>query len=214
MKILNLILACPSSPWKEVETTILNTYYKDRGDIQTYFYYGDSKTDYHNDTHIHLTTPEGLYNVALKTIKAFEYVFSNFDFDMIYRSNISSYIDYNLLKKELETKDTSNIYGGVIGHINSIKFASGCGFVISKNLVHELIKNQHKLNYRHLDDVAIGSYFNNKIEITPMNRFDIDENTQDIDYSHYHYRCKPVHSDYYDFVSNTFNNIYTNKTNI
>jgi hypothetical protein len=208
MKILNLILACNTSPWIDVEQSILDTFYKQKEDTQVYFYHGNSTHSYHDETHIYLKSPEGFQNIGRKTIEAFEYALMNFDFDVIYRSNNSSYVDYKLLKAKLETLPVTGLYAGVVGKCYSGNFASGCGFVLSKDLVLDLVLNADNLNHSVMDDVMISEHLRDKVVITPMDRFDVDETMTIIDPNYHHYRCKPVYSSYKEFVPLTFKKIY------
>lgn len=205
MKMLNLILACDKEPWKSVEHTIEQTWGQY---IDTFFYYGNGNNT-HDDKRIYIDVSEGLNNTAHKTIKCFEYALNNFEFDLIFRTNISSYVDFPLLKSALENIYNPNLYAGVIGKHKDIYFASGAGFAISKKNVEFLVNNQLELDYSLIDDVCVGHALTEPI--TPLTRYDIDERNQTIDTSFYHYRCKPRYVDYSSFVINTFNKIHSQK---
>jgi len=130
-----------------------------------------------------------------KTIKSIEFVLKEYDFDFIFRTNMSSVIDlqklYNILNDKMK-------YAGVIVFDKGTYFASGAGFLLSKQMCQLLINNKDKLQYNIIDDVALGYFFtNNKIPITPLMRLDVyyykynmNLITKDRLSNHYHFRCK------------------------
>ena len=105
---------------------------------------------------IYSDTPEGRENIYYKTIDAFEWLIENEEFDYILRTNCGTYIDLEILQQSIEQigiKD--NIYGGSIGYYDNahnphqppqIKFASGSAFLVSKNLVEDLVNNREKVD--------------------------------------------------------------------
>jgi hypothetical protein len=67
--------------------------------------------------------------------------------------------------------NNKNDYSGVIGHINNIKFASGAGILLSKQLCSNLITYKNLLNYNLIDDLSIGLLFQtNNVIIYPLNK--------------------------------------------
>ena len=80
----------------------------------------------------------------------------NVDFDYVLRTNCGTYIDFEILKQNLDqvgVKD--NVYGGSVEHYHNshnphqppvIKFASGSAFIASRNLIHDLVNNRNKVD--------------------------------------------------------------------
>jgi len=130
-----------------------------------------------------------------KTIKSIEYVLKNFEFDFIFRTNMSSVVDLNILYKLLN-KDIE--CSGVIGDCGGQKFVSGAGILISKDTCKLLVDMKSSLNYNVLDDVSIGQFLvKNNINIKPLTRFDVlnyynnvNLITKDSIHNFYHFRCK------------------------
>lgn len=91
-----------------------------------------------------------------KTIAAFEYVQTHFQFDFLLRTNLSSFYIFPELKGVLETLPVQNYYGGVIGQYDSIRYVSGAGFLMSRDTVDKCICHKHLLVRSIIDDVAIG----------------------------------------------------------
>lgn len=205
MKILNLILSVKKQPWIVVEDVIRETFYTNRGNIDVKFFYGNCVENCHTDDSLYLTSIEDV-KCAKKTIDAFKYCLDNFDFDIIFRSNTSSYIDYGMLTAEAETVKR---YAGVIGTCNEVKFASGCGFFITRDMVKLVVDNYKNLDFTQFDDVMIGKFLNScGIYPEPKNRIDVDENTYNVDLNCFHYRCKPINVDYCNFVINAFKKLH------
>ena len=101
------------------------------------------------DDCIYSDTPEGRENLYYKTVDGFEWLVENEDFDYLIRPSAGSYIDLRLFKRFLEGIGVrDNVYAGSIGTYNnkhntsqppSIKFASGAGFIASRNLIESLV---------------------------------------------------------------------------
>uniref|UniRef100_A0A6C0EP84 Uncharacterized protein n=1 Tax=viral metagenome TaxID=1070528 RepID=A0A6C0EP84_9ZZZZ len=125
---------------------------------------------YNPETQI-LTVPgkESLIpGILEKTLSGIEYCLKNFEFDILIRSNMSTVIDYDELKKQILT--INKPYGGHVWQINieghCFNFVSGCCIVLNKDICNYLINNKTNLLYHLPDDVAIGKLLNNKFLIT------------------------------------------------
>lgn len=159
-------------------------------DVKTLYFVGNKKGNYIKDEIINTDVSESLINCGYKTLKAFELV-KDFDFDFIFRTNSSSYVDKFLLKQYLNEKPKEKFYSGVVGNHEGIKFSSGSGFIITKDLVDLVLQNKNFWNHGLIDDVALGLLLKKfGINPTPAPRYDIlnlDENTP---LHFYHYRLK------------------------
>jgi hypothetical protein len=139
----------------------------------------------------------------------------NIEFDYIFRTNSSSYIDKKLLYNYLIDKPKTNFYSGVIGDLNGNKFASGSGYVLSKDLVEVVLDNLDLWNHDYIDDVALGILLN-KIGHRPVEapRFDIDIHNffhnifNKVPLNFYHYRLKSKNR---NFDISQMKKIYKNK---
>lgn len=159
-------------------------------DVKTLYFVGNKKGNYIKDEIINTDVSESLINCGYKTLKAFELV-KDFDFDFIFRTNSSSYVDKFLLKQYLNEKPKEKFYSGVVGNHEGITFSSGSGFIITKDLVDLVLQNKNFWNHGLIDDVALGLLLKKfGINPTPAPRYDIlnlDENTP---LHFYHYRLK------------------------
>jgi len=166
-------------------------------DVDVFYYFGSSDKNYIKDKEIYVTTKDHNYtfnHLGRKFLEALSLV-ANYEFDYIFKTNSSSYIDKQKLLEFIEDKPKNNLYCGIMSNFNNINYISGAGTYLSKDLVHYILNNQHQWNHNLIEDVAIGEILSkNNIILSPGKRFDLTEATytpfQEIDSSHYHYRCK------------------------
>ena len=199
MKLIILILANDSDVYLECQN-IWRSYMNTHSNIKSYFIKYkvglDNDVILENDT-IFINGNESLIPGCLvKTIKSIEFLLKTQDFDFIFRTNMSSVIDlhkfYNLVI------NNKNDCSAVIGYHNNIKFASGAGILLSKQLSSNLIINKNKLNYNLIDDVSIGIFLQiANININPLTRFEaynyknnVNQITKEMIKDYYHFRCK------------------------
>lgn len=177
-------------------------YMHNNENIQSFFYKCDPNLDsdiYYDDNlktiyvkHIENYMPGILY----KTIKTFHYIYKNYDFDYIYRTNMSSVIDLDKMYNYILNNKID--YGGVIGNYHNVKYASGCGFLLSKNACIKLLMQNAKIPYHIIDDVAIGYILTQLVNLTEIPRGHIDSLNSDefkkeyitYDKNYFHFRCK------------------------
>ena len=115
-KILISVLSLEKEPFISLEKSIRETWGSTKPEgIDIIYYYGNSKEDKLIGDKLYLNAPEGLINVGHKTLKMYEYIYNNFDFDYVYRTNSSSYIDIKKLQSFIADKPTEKFYSGVIG---------------------------------------------------------------------------------------------------
>ena len=201
--VIILILSHYEEPYVMLENCIKKTWVKHNLDnVKIFFYHGGAEESIEEDKII-INYPEGFNNIGYKTIRAFEILLQNNNFDYIFRTNSSSYVDINNLLDYLDDKPLDNFYHGVMGRHNDINFASGCGYFLSKDVVEKVVENKNKWNHQIIDDVAIA-YLLGDIGIypTPAPRLDIDSVIGDDFYlmgrkldknligKNFHFRCK------------------------
>ena len=142
-----------------------------------------------------------------KTIKSMKFlVENNFDFDYIFRTNLSSVVHLSKLYNYL-MKNTVE-YGGPLGKIKLKKehrkyikaidnfdssnrvFPSGTGILLGKNVVEFLLKE--KIDYNIIDDLSIGFTLSKYYKLFPLQRYIlINYNSKIIENDDlFLYRCK------------------------
>lgn len=155
--------------------------------VETYYFFGNQNKNKFIGNDIFLNVNESLYNCGHKTLLAFDLI-KNLDFDFVFRTNSSSYVDKQILKDFLKSKKPTNHYSGVIGTHAVVNFASGCGYVISKDVLLKVLENKNNWNHSLIDDVSLAVLLNN-IKIYPESnpRFDVID-IKNIPTNFFHYR--------------------------
>lgn len=206
MKILILVLSCDSNPlYRELANTIKNTWGNHKSEDVTIIYYSykDNIPDTYieksligtNNYDLYLKGVEKFDSIGKKTIDCFKYILkNNYEFDYIFRTNLSSYINIKEMLLFMKNKQKSNYCSAIIGKYGEIKYPSGCGYFLSNDLVNLVVNNEHLLKHQYIDDVALGDLLM-QLNIPIQNdakRIDIiDESLHYlVDTKNYHYRCK------------------------
>ena len=104
---------------------------------------------------LYTEVPESYFNVGAKMLAAFRHVFATEDFDYLYRTNTSSYVNRRLLSDYASLLPRERFYGGYLGEVDGIPFASGTGALLSRDLVRAAIEDR-VWDYDAIDDVALG----------------------------------------------------------
>ena len=192
MKVIISVLSIDdSSSFSALEKIIRETWYNlNEPGFEIFFYYGNHDKNEIIGDKIFTNTGERYHNCGHKTVKMFELVYNNFDFDYIFRTNLSSYVDITELKNFLQGMPKNNFYCGSFGEAAGIPFCSGSGYFLSRDLVEKVIINKSNWDHSLIDDVSLGLLLNNLgVERTLGRRYDFVSGLE-IDLSNYHYRCK------------------------
>ena len=92
---------------------------------------------------------------------------SNLEFDYLFRTNTSSFVDFNKLQKYSKSNHNNLDYSGVVlDVVEGDTIASGAGFFLSRKNVELILKNKDKFDETLPDDVAIARLLR-KFEILP-----------------------------------------------
>ncbi len=190
-KILITVLSLEQEPYISLEKTIRDTWAsKPYPNVDIIYYYGGSDEIKLVGDKFYSNTSEGLYNIGYKTLNLFDYLLKNHDFDYIFRTNSSSYVDIEKLLTFIKDRPSEKFYSGVIGKHNNILFASGSGYFISRDLVDLVVRERNKWDHKLIDDVSLGKLMSeNGIKIYKGKRCDMINYTHNMN-NHYHYRVK------------------------
>ena len=194
-KILILILSTKDNRYIDFIEGCTNGWVKKarQNGIRCIFYSGGAEESKLENDILKLKCDDSLSGTAYKLYKALEVIEkSNIEYTHIYRTNLSSFIFVDDFINFVN-KINNEFYAGFIGYYNKIsilnkfhfisihfseifkfqiiKFSSGSGFFLSRNLVLEIINNK-KLKFKYNDDVMIGNALHGK-HITPISRYDI-----------------------------------------
>jgi len=198
MKILILVLSCQKEPFLEMRKVQQETWDSVQVEgVDTVYYIGGG-SGVHSFNQINPSSRELIlpcsddYNMMHWKLKQALLVLNYKDYDLIFKTNSSSYIHKKLLVEFAKQLPTEKVYCG----IDAEMFASGCGVFFSQDCIEILLK--HYDDYPSpSEDGLTGSYLRqNGIWVTyGAKRVDIC-----VSYNHhlihekcYHYRCKHDH---------------------
>jgi hypothetical protein len=109
--------------------------------------------------------------ILTKTILGMNYVLENFDFDILIRSNVSTYFESKRLNKELSKSIyNSDFFGGYFDQANfkhsnqkeRLEYVSGAGLFLSRAVVAKLSKLNPEKYAGIADDIAMSEYLNDQ----------------------------------------------------
>lgn len=204
MKLLLSIPSIKQTPFLELEQTCEETWLDINNSLIDYIiYYGSSEEKLENKE-LYLKCKDGLNdkkqnNITKKTIKMFEFALKNYNFEFMFRTNLSSYVDLNFFLEYIDKIESRNCYMGYIGYHEKIAFASGAGILLSRDMVELLVNKQSMIDKDLIDDLAFAKLFHDSnIFPKPLPRFTFpmhdrqDEQLLDqIKQSkHFHFRVK------------------------
>ena len=171
MKIIILVQGCEDYPYKAIQDAQMNTWDNVQVDnVDTYFYMGNDKHEDETELivqtivspfkeksvskHKKIFVPcSESYNMMHWRYKlALDYIW-NEDWDFIFRTNTSSYVDKQKLFDFANTMMTEKCYCGIDGG----GFASGCGVLISRD-VAKIFKEQFDSHPTDSEDCLMGTY--------------------------------------------------------
>jgi len=186
MKIIILIIASNQSEHELDLQSQKNTWVKTcNHNVSVIFLRGWNEQKYQFDNgELFVPIQETYSNILNKTILGLKYILNNFDFDILVRSNVSTYFETNKLVKELNyPKYQGSFVGGYFDKSKDINFylkdsfeyISGTGIYLSKDAVIGL-SNLDSNNYIGVsEDLAIFDYLKNSgfriIRMTRNNLF-------------------------------------------
>ena len=201
MKIVILILSSNTYPSKRNKKAIQKTWTnKNYPNTDIYFYSAGTKTKVVGRD---LTVKDSgtAQDIGKKTLSAFDWVDKNLEYDFIFRTNTSSYVEVNNLVKYVENipQNMDYTYKGVVQEreyenvSKNYKFVSGAGILLDKNTVKAILHSQNLWDHSEWDDIALGKLLSS-LNIKPQTgkRDEIKDNfyNSDIDITNYHVRCR------------------------
>jgi hypothetical protein len=120
-----------------------------------------------------------------KTLKAFEYISLNYEFEYLVRTNLSTFWDFNILLGKINNLPKERCYSGHRWSIgpNSehpdwfigcnynypINYVSGTNIILSNDLIKIIVQNKKNIITEMVEDVAIGQFLNSQCNIPIIN---------------------------------------------
>lgn len=117
--------------------------------------------------------PETYLNTNPKNIAGLRHLLATQDFDYVFRTNTSSYVDLPALEEHVQGIPDSGYYAGFIGESGATRFASGTCTLMSRDVV-ELAVSDPAWEFGLIDDVAMGrSMARAGVDVQPLKRVDV-----------------------------------------
>jgi len=166
-KIIILIISSNNIQYYKSMRDIWRKYMNNHPNITSFFIENDTSinkeiiVDKKNNTIFYKDEESYIPGILNKTIKVIDYCIKNFDFDYIYRTNLSSVINFDKLYSYLQNNNNIDY----AGH-DYAKFISGSGIILSKKTCQILIEDISLINNKEPDDLAIGLKLENLVEKT------------------------------------------------
>jgi hypothetical protein len=163
-------------------------------DVETLFYFGGAERVQVDGNEVSLPVGDGLQQVGEKTLAFFAFALERTDFDVVFRTNCSSYVDLANLRAFAATHARpEEYYAGFNGTHEGDVFASGSGYFLSRDLVRTVLAERQRWQHDLLDDVALAGVLRPMgFAPVPVPRRDYASATQVTvaDTSFFHFRCK------------------------
>lgn len=185
MKLLILILGSRHEVSKNlINNGILKTYGSlNFPNIEILTYYGSSEKRELINKDILLKTRDEYDFIFDKTIDAFDFCLNNVDFDVMLRTNISTFIRPEVLYNELKRYILFDFFGSAAMPNFPGHFPAGAAMVFSRDVIQKIVDNKDFPRKDPGDDVGIGEILNHIYKkkyfdyYTRFKRIDILDNT-------------------------------------
>lgn len=202
-KVLILVLAGNTFRSNSNLKTQRNTWMKSvNHDVKIISYKGGSNENFKGSV-LQLNVNDEYHNISEKTLEAFKWINRNYNFDYLFRTNTSSYVDLKNLENFCDLNQNKFLYRGRglkdIFNQKHISWVSGAEILLSKNTFNLLVDNFDTWDISLPDDVAIGSILQNKkVSISESKSLLFSPSFFHLKtFEHeYHFRCR-VDSPYY-----------------
>ena len=170
-KAIMLVLASDDKPIYKFFKHMQETYMNENPLIKFFFVYGAGVTfDQQEHDLVYNDIKETLIPpwMTMKVIRAMEYIDTNFTYDYLIRTNLSTFWHLSLLIERLNTLPKSNCLSGRIGTFPP-PFVTGTGMIISSDLIPLIIKDQKLVNVFYekyvAEDRMLSEYFTNHCHV-------------------------------------------------
>ena len=137
-------------------------------------------------------------SMGFKGVSYAEY--DEFPYDYVWRTNLSSVLDFAGLERFISSSKaldvgTNSLYAGYIG-LGSLNngsptfFASGAGFLMSRDVAMYLVSNRDYLRWDIIDDVAIGALLEPRFGLMHLERCWVQSEHIVAEKDVFHFRCE------------------------
>ena len=201
LKILILVLSSKTYPSSRNKKAIKNTWGSNLHDNFKIIFYESGEDEKVIDDTLFVEIDTSSKNLGYKLLLALEWCERNVDYDFIFRTNTSSFVN----TKELENYISGNlldkefVYCGMPlvrdykDSTKKINFLSGAGIILNKKTTQLILDKRKNWDHSEWEDVSLGKLLDeNGVQFTSGRRQDIQYNFYNnlIDKTNYHYRCR------------------------
>lgn len=201
LKILILVLSSSTYPSSRNKKAIKKTWGSNLSDNFRIMFYESGEDEKIVEDTLFVETDTSTKNLGVKLLLALDWCNKNIDYDFIFRTNTSSFVN----KVELENFIFNNltnkeyVYCGIPlirdykDSDTKINFLSGAGIILNKKTIQLILKNKEYWDHTEWEDVALGKLLEeNNIKSVTGKRQDIKNNFYNnvIDNTNYHFRCR------------------------
>lgn len=179
-KVLILVLSSDFAPYSEMIETSRRTWDAEQvQNSETIFYCSsqDNPEAVNHDNVMYFDVDNSLYDMGYKNLAMFEWALANKEFDYVARINASCYCDKKRLMEYVEELPKRNVFCGVVVTETPAWCFGGTNFVISKDVIQEIVRNKSGWQHEHMEDRAmsylvgnIGIPFTNGIKSCSIDR--------------------------------------------
>lgn len=209
MKILIMVLSYNESPYKELMEAQAETWDSLEvadNDIKTLYYHGGGMEGGSVDFSTRYTDPwlgyrervmfnctDSYYYMAAKFKMALDYV-KDWDYDIVFRTNSSSYVNKKKLKEFAQTLPKEKLYAGwtmTDSEDYGGLVVSGAGIFLSRDTA-EILREKIDPGFEMEEDIYCGRILrkNGIVAIDDKSRYDVGSYFSDVPTDLYHYRFK------------------------
>ena len=201
IKILLLVLSSSTYPSRRNKKTIKKTWGSSLSDNFRIIFYESGEDEKIVEDTLFVETDTSTKNLGLKLLLALNWCTNNIDYDFIFRTNTSSFVNTMELKNYILANliEKEYVYCGIPlvrdykESDKKINFLSGAGIILNKKTVQLILKKKEQWDHNEWEDVSLGKLLGeNNIPFTNGKRQDIENNFYNnvIDKTNYHYRCR------------------------
>ena len=109
-----------------------------------------------NESDLFFDSLGGWEQLLSNTLSGMAYLFDQYDFDYIVRTNNSTFFIPKKLEQALSLLPSSGVYAGPEYYHRGIKYVGGYSIILSRDLVQKLVQESPHIHSKIIDDVSIG----------------------------------------------------------
>ena len=201
LKILILVLSSKTYPSSRNKKAIKKTWGSNLQDNFKIIFYESGEVEKIIDDTLFVEIDTSSKNLGYKLLLALDWCSRNIDYDFIFRTNTSSFVN----TKELENYISNNLIDKEYAYCGiplvrdykesdkKVNFLSGAGIILNKKTTQLILNKKKNWDHNEWEDVALGKLLEeNGIPFTSGRSQDIENNFYNniIDKTNYHYRCR------------------------